>query len=100
MFVESEALFVVVLPRRGCAMSGTLRKYWENINRRFTSASTKHGTPAAAVAAGAAEDWRMGNAGAEVAATVAGGAAEDGPGGGRKIDREQRRTQGQRKLAG
>ena len=31
-------------------------------------------------AAGAAEDWQMGNAGAEEAMMAAGGAAEDGPG--------------------
>ena len=35
---------------------------------------------AAAGAAGAAEDWQLGNASAEAAMTAAGGAAEDGPG--------------------
>jgi len=40
----------------------------------------RHGTPAAAGAEVTAEDWQMGNAGAEAAAAAAaGGAAEDGP---------------------
>jgi len=46
--------------------------------QRFTFGP--HGTPAAAGAAGAAEDWQLGNASAEAAMTAAGGAAEDGPG--------------------
>jgi len=56
-------------------------KNWVTKQRRFTFGL--HGTPAAAgaaAAARAAEDWEMGNAGAEAAATAAGGAAEDGPG--------------------
>jgi len=46
--------------------------------RRFTFGP--HGTPAAAGAARAAEDWQFGNASAEAAMTAASGAAEDGPG--------------------
>jgi len=49
----------------------------EHPTQRFTFGP--HGTPAAAGAAGAAEDWQMGNAGTEAAATAAGGAAEDEP---------------------
>ena len=50
----------------------------ENPTRRFTFGP--HGTPAAAGAARAAEDWQFGNASAEAAMTAAGGVAEDGPG--------------------
>jgi len=47
-------------PSNWGAMSGTQRKNWEHITGRFTFGP--HGTQAAA---GAAEDWQMGNAGAE-----------------------------------
>jgi len=71
-------------PNNRSAPTKKQKKNWHrgvHPTRRFTFGP--HGTPAAAGAAGsagaagAAEDWQMGNAGAEAAATAAGRASED-----------------------
>ena len=69
-------------PSNWGAMPKLQKKNWhheEHLTRHPTFGP--HGTPAAAGAAGAAEDWQMGNAGTVAAAVVAVGEAEDGLGG-------------------